>query len=66
VRENTAEVYAGINHAIAADNRAGIDHCVAADLCAIANDCAEFSEASRNVAIGCYDRDFGVIKLYVG
>ena len=64
--EDAAKVYAWINHAIAADDRAGIDHCVAADLRSIANDCAEFSEAGRNVAIGCYDRDFGVIELYVG
>lgn len=66
VGEDTAKVYAGINHAIAADNRTGIDHCVAPDLRSIANDCAEFSEACRNVAIGCYDRDFGVIQLYIG
>ena len=63
--ENTAKVYAWINHAIATDNRAGIDHCVAADLRSIANDCAEFSEARRNVAIGCYDRNFRVVELYV-
>jgi len=55
-----------INHAIATDNRAGIDHCVAADLRSIANDCAEFSEARRNVAIGCYHRDFRVIEFNVG
>ena len=64
--QNTAKIYAGINHAIAADNRAGIDHCVAADLRSIANDRAEFSEARRNVAIGALHRDFAVIELYVG
>src|SRR5947199_2885048 len=45
VWENTAKVYAGINHAIAADHRARIDHCVATDLRTIANNRAEFSEA---------------------
>ena len=65
VWENTAKIYARINHAIAADDRAGIDHCVAADLRSIADDRAEFSQAGRNVAIGCYDRDFGVIELHV-
>src|SRR4029077_19222347 len=45
--ENTAKVYAWINHAIATDDRAGINHCIAADLRSIANDCAEFSEARR-------------------
>ena len=64
--EDAPKVYAWINHAIATDNRAGINHSVAADLGSIANDCAEFSKARRNVAIGCYDRDFAVIELYVG
>src|SRR5436190_1310265 len=65
VRENPAKIYAGINHAIAADDRTGVDHCVATNFRVIANDCAEFPEACRNVAIGCYDRDFAVIQLYV-
>jgi len=43
MREDAAEIYARVNHAIAADNRAGIDHSVAADLGSIADDCAEFS-----------------------
>src|SRR6266513_1620201 len=66
VRKNPAKVYAGINHAIATDDRAGIDHCVATDFRSIANDCAEFSETCWNVAVGCYDGDFAVIKFYVG
>ena len=43
MRQDAAEIYAGVNHAIAADNRAGIDHRIAADLGSIADDCAEFS-----------------------
>ena len=43
VWQEAAEIYAGVNHAIAADNRAGIDYRVAADLDSIADDCAEFS-----------------------
>lgn len=43
VRQEAAEIYAWINHAIAADNRAGINHRVAADLCSVADDCTEFS-----------------------
>src|SRR4030095_6539664 len=66
VRKNTAKIHTWINHAIAADDGTGIDHCVATDLCSIANDRAEFSEACRNVAIRCYNRDFDVIELYVG
>ena len=43
MRQDAAEIYARVNHAIAADNRAGIDHRIAADLGSIADDCAEFS-----------------------
>ena len=43
VWQETAEIYAWVNHAIAADNRAGIDHRIAADLGSVADDCAEFS-----------------------
>jgi hypothetical protein len=42
VWQDAAEIYAGVNHAIVADNRAGIDHRVAADLGSIADDYAEF------------------------
>ena len=63
--ENAAKVYTGVNHAIAADDRAGINHGVATDFRVIANNRAEFSETRRNVAIGCYHRDFAVIELYV-
>jgi putative endonuclease len=43
VWQDAAEIYARVNHAIAADNRPGIDHRIAADLCSVADDCAEFS-----------------------
>jgi len=43
IGQDAAEIYARVNHAIAADNRAGIDHRVAADLGSIADNCAEFS-----------------------
>ena len=43
MRQDAAEIYARVDHAIAADNRAGIDHSVAADLGSIADDCTEFS-----------------------
>jgi hypothetical protein len=42
-RKHAAEVYAGINHAIAANDRAWVDHSVAANLCTVADDRAEFS-----------------------
>src|SRR5439155_8645357 len=61
VGENAAKVYAGVNHAIAADDRAGIDHCVTTDFRAIANDSAESPEACWTVSIGRYDRDFAVL-----
>ncbi len=43
MQQDAAEIYARVNHAIAADNRAGIDHRVATDLGSVADDCAEFS-----------------------
>ena len=43
VWQKAAKIYAGINHAIASDNRAGIDDRIAADLSSVADDCAEFS-----------------------
>src|SRR5947199_10195504 len=44
VWENTAKVYGGINHAIAADHRARIDHAVATDRRTMATHRLEFSE----------------------
>ena len=43
VWQKASEIYAGINHAIAADNRAGIDDRIAPDLGSVADNCAEFS-----------------------
>ena len=43
VWQEAAEIYAGINHAIASDNRAGIDDRIAADLGSVADDCTKFS-----------------------
>ena len=43
VWKEATEIYAGVNHAIAADNRTGIDDRIAADLSSVADDCAEFS-----------------------
>ena len=42
VWQEASEIYGGINHAIAADNRPGIDHRIAADLGSVTDDCAEF------------------------
>ena len=41
--KEATEIYAGVNHAIAADNRTGIDDRIAADLGSVADNCAEFS-----------------------
>jgi hypothetical protein len=65
VEEDAAEIYAGVNHAIAADNRAGIDYRVAADLGSIADDCAEFSQAGGNLAVRYAQSNFGVIEFDV-
>jgi len=43
VWQEASEIYGGINHAIAADNRPGIDHRIAADLGPVPDDCAELS-----------------------
>jgi hypothetical protein len=43
IRQKAAEIYAGINHAIATDNRTGIDDRIATDLGSVTDDCAEFS-----------------------
>src|SRR5262245_35247372 len=65
VWQDAPEIYAGVDHAITTDNRAGIDYRIAADLGSIADDCTEFSQARRNVAIRRGHRDFTVIEFYV-
>src|SRR4249919_2006776 len=65
VWQDAAEIYAGINHAIASDNRAGIDDRIAADLGSVADDCAEFSQAGGNVAIWRAHHDFSMIEFHV-
>src|SRR5438874_7294422 len=65
VRENATKVYARIYHAVAADYGAGVDDRVAADFRPIADNRPEFSQARRNIAVGCDYRDFAVIELHI-
>src|SRR5206468_9882199 len=64
-RQDAAEIYAWINHAIAPQDRTRINDCVATNFCSIPDNRAEFCEPGGDIAIGCHDSDFAVIELHV-
>ena len=65
VWQQTAEIYTGLNHAISADDRTGVDDRIAANLGSLADDRAEFFQASGDTAVGCDYRDLAMIEFHV-
>src|SRR4030095_5988723 len=64
-RNDTADIYRGINDAIAPDDGAGIYYRIATDLGPIANDRAKFCQSGRNYAILDSHRNFAVIEFHI-
>src|SRR2546430_3014559 len=65
MRQDAAEIYAWVNHAIGSQDRARINDRVATNLCSVTDYRAEFCQPGGDIAIGCHDSDFAMIELHV-